>query len=444
MRFALLLGSLAAALPAQSLQGQSVTSPVPAAAPSSADFKAVVAEVRRVNGERYVLPERRPALDAVLAQGLTPGRYAVTDGAILAERINEDLTRVGKDGHLNIRFNPKEVAMLAAGSPENPGENAVFERMVRRANHGVTDLRLLPGNVRLMTYDGFHWTGPDSAAALQTAMRFLAAGDAVIIDLRANGGGSPEAVQYIISRFLAAGTPLATFHMNGVEGAEKFSAIAAPADERMIGKPLYVLTSGGTASAAEEFTGHVAGYRLGQIVGETTAGAAFRNDMLPIAGQFILSVSVGRPVLASTGKDWEAIGHAPTIKAKVPAALDVAHAAAMRSLVASAPAEERPAMEAVAEAMEARAAVRSPALPLGAYAGVYGDRTITSDGVKLSSQRTGRPAFPLIPLGGNRFALESDPTMRMLFDVAGQRAAAMTVEYAGGPAQPRVERRTAP
>ncbi|HEX9954798.1 MAG TPA: hypothetical protein VGB48_06240, partial [Allosphingosinicella sp.] len=41
-----------------------------AAAPASLDSKAVVAEVRRILAERYVLPERRPALDAVLAEGL--------------------------------------------------------------------------------------------------------------------------------------------------------------------------------------------------------------------------------------------------------------------------------------------------------------------------------------------------------------------------------------
>lgn len=438
-RFAALLATLAAVSSAVPAHAQSTT---PAGADSKAvDSKAVVAEVRRVIAERYVLPERRPALDAVLAQGLTSGRYAVTDGATLAERLNADLERVGKDRHLNFRFNPREAAMIASGSPEKPGENAAFERMVRRANHGVNDLRLLPGNVRLMTYDGFHWTGAESAAALQTAMRFLAGGDAVIIDLRGNGGGSPEAVQYIISRFLAAGTPLATFHMHGSDKPETFAAIEAPTDERMVGKPLYVLTSGATGSAAEEFTGHVAGYRLGQLVGETTAGAAFRNDILPVTGQFILSVSVGRPVLASTGKDWEAVGHKPTIAATVPAALDVAHAAAMRKLVTTVPADERAALEAVAEAMEARARGQTPALPPAAYAGTYGDRTLTTDGVRLSSQRAGRPSFPLIALGGHRFALESDPTMRMLFDASGQKAEAMTVEYAGGPAQPRVERK---
>lgn len=443
MRYPVLLASLAVAASAAPAQAQSQIPPSPAADPDTFDFKVVVTEVRRVIGERYVLPERRPALDAILAKGLTSGRYAVRDGAILAERLNADLEQVGQDRHLSFRFDPREAAVIAAGSIEKPGDNAVFERLIRRANHGITDLRLLPGNVRLMTYDGFHWIGAESAAALAPAMQFLAGGDAVIIDLRGNGGGNPEAVQHIISRFLPAGKPLTTFHMNGSPEPEGFSALAVPAKEQMIGKPLYLLTSGGTGSAAEEFTGHVAGYRLGQIVGQTTAGAAFRSDIVAIASKFVFSVSVGRPVLASTGKDWERVGYAPTIQAEAPAALDVAHAAALRALVAGVPVEERPSLNAVAEAMEARVLRRTPDLPLAAYAGVYGDRTLTTDGVHLSSQRTGRPSFPLIPLGGHRFAVESTPAMTMVFEAKGQTAQAMTVEYAGGPVQPRVVRTAA-
>ena len=79
----------------------------------------------------------------------------------------------------------------------------------------------------------------------------------------------------------------------------------------LIGKPLYVLTSGGSASAAEEFIGHVAGYKLGELVGERTAGAGFRNEFFPLPGGMVISISVGQAILASTGKGWEAVGFTP-------------------------------------------------------------------------------------------------------------------------------------
>ena len=39
-------------------------------------------------------------------------------------------------------------------------------------------------------------------------MAFLAGGDAVIIDVRPNGGGSPDAVRYAVSHFIEPNKPV--------------------------------------------------------------------------------------------------------------------------------------------------------------------------------------------------------------------------------------------
>jgi hypothetical protein len=212
--------------------------PAPATAPATVDAPAVVAEVRRIIAERYVLPERRPALDAVLAEGLASGRYAVSSPNELAERINADLDRVGHDRHLNFHYDPRQAAELTAIGPEGPGgggDASEFERQIRAVNHGITELRILPGNVRLMRYDGFQDIGDVTDQAIADAARFLSGGDAVIIDLRTNGGGSPRAVQQLISRFLAAGTPLVTFYMNGEADPNAVTALPDPLIGRMVG-----------------------------------------------------------------------------------------------------------------------------------------------------------------------------------------------------------------
>lgn len=436
---AMAVALLAVAGAAGSAQAPAQAQAAPAAA-EALDSRAVVAEVRRIVAERYVLPERRPALDAILAKGLTAGRYDTPDAAILAERINQDLETAGKDRHLNFSLDPKQAAILAAAQNEAAPDLAGYERQVRRANHGVTELKLLPGNIRYMAYDGFQWIGPESAAALDTAMRFLAGGDAAIIDIRRNGGGSPQAVQYLVSHFLPADKPLVTFHMNGNPSPDRLATLKDLPAGRMVGKPLYVLTSGGSASAAEEFSGHIGGYRIGELVGETTAGAGFRNELVPIAGRFVLSVSVGRAVLASTGKDWEAVGIAPTIKTAVPAALDVAHAHALKRLAAAAPSAERARLEAIADGVAARAEARTPALPIAAYAGSYGERAVIAEEGRLYYQRGGRARTRLIPLGGNVFAFDSDPALRLSFEPQGDKAAAFAIAAVGEPVQGRYQR----
>lgn len=298
----------------------------PVAEAAQLDPRAVVVDVRRIIAERYVLPERRPALDAVLAEGLSSGRYRVSDPALLAERINADLERIGRDRHLKIRYDPRQAHMMQAAENQAKPDPSAMQRQIRARNHGVAELKLLPGNVRYMDHRGFDWIGPDSKAALNTALQFLSGGDAVIIDLRRNGGGAGQAADYIVSHFLEADTPLVTFHMSGSATPNTVAALRELQVPRMIGKPLYVLTSGASASSAEAFAGYVAGHRLGEVVGETTAGAGFRNALEPIDGSFIFSVSIGRAVLASTGKDWEGVGIAPTIPKTVAAALDVAQA----------------------------------------------------------------------------------------------------------------------
>jgi hypothetical protein len=248
--------------PAQA-QPAPAAGPPAAAAPAAFDARAAVAEIRRVLAANYVLPEMRPKLDAAFAKGLAEGRYDAADPRAFAERVNADLAATAHDKHLNFRYAPDQAARLASRprvADDAPPTADDIARAARR-NHGIVELKLFPGNIRYMDLDGFVWAGPSTAAAYDNAMRFLAGGDAVVIDLRHNGGGSPEAVQYLVSHFIAADTPLVTFYM-GSKTPDRLAALKELPAGRLTGKPLYVLTSGRTASAAEEFTGHVAGYRL--------------------------------------------------------------------------------------------------------------------------------------------------------------------------------------
>ena len=415
LRSVILLG-LAAFLATSS---PAVAQPSPTA---NIDSRAIVADVRRILAANYVLPETRPKLDAVLAKGLGSGRYNVSQSSELVDRINADLESVAHDKHLGLEYDPAQQAELAArpaggGADDAPASAEDILRATRR-NHGIAELKLLPGNVRYMNYRGFVWSGPKSAEALDNAMRFLRDGDAVIIDLRENGGGSPEAVQYLVSHFLAPDRKIVTFYIRGNPASPLASLGALPAG-RMVGKPLYVLTSGHTASAAEEFTGHVAGFGIGEVIGETTAGAGFRNEYFPVVGGYVISVSVGRAVLASTGKDWEGVGILPTTRIDQGKALDVAEVHAWRAIAAKASGDEKRVLEASATLLDAKLNPSSTALPLASYAGTYGDRLLTVAGNRLEWQRGAGPRLQLVVIGPNEFMFDEDPLTRVTFSVAG-------------------------
>lgn len=394
------------------------------ATPASVDAKAVVADVTRILNENYVLPEMRAKLAAALAKGLAEGHYNVSDPSVLAEKINADLDAVAHDAHLGMHPDPKKAAELAAqpagagadDAPPTPEEI----RFADRLNHGILQLKVLPGNIRYMETIGFFWGGEKTKEVYDNAMRFLKGGDAIIIDMRKNGGGSPDAVRYMISNFLKPDTPIVTFYMRGEKG-DTWKSVATP-NGSLAGKPLYVLTGGRSASAAEEFIGHVNGFKLGDLVGETTAGAGYRNEFFPVAGGYVISVSVGRAVLASTGKDWEKVGIAPTIKASQDKALEVAQVSALRKLAATATGRDKEVMEGSAQVMEAQLTPISTALPLPQYVGVYGVRHITNDDGTLVFQREGGPKGRLVAVGPNEFAFVEDPMQRVKFKTAGNMA----------------------
>jgi hypothetical protein len=260
-------------------------------------------------------------------------------------------------------------------------------------------------------------------------MRFLKDGDAIIIDIRRNGGGWPPAVAAMTSYFVPTGTPLVRFEMRGAPG-EASKTPAAPFS--LADKPVFVLASGDTASAAEEFAAHVSAFGFGKLVGAPTAGAAYRNEFVPLPGGYVLSVSVGRPVHARTGGDWEAKGVTPTIAVAPEQALLRAQAEAMAAIAAKSTQVERAPHERLLAYYRALAAPVTPALQLTGYAGRYGDRTVEVEQDGLTLRRNGRPSSRLVALGSNSFALAEDPVTQLRFVTDGVIASAVELDRNDG------------
>lgn len=427
--------AVAAGSPAAAAAAGTEDKEEPAASAQVSPSAETVRLVRDTIRDNYVLTDKLPAVLAALDKGLASGRYNGLEGRALADDINQDLAGAAHDKHLAIQFDPARASMLNGPMGDEITEGPQWDRMARSMNHGVAELRLLDGNVRYMNLVGFAWTGPKSAAVLDNAMRFLADGDAVVIDLRYNGGGSPKPIQYLFSHFVEAGKPLMTFYMAGGKAPQRHLALGNLPAGKMIGKPVYVLTSKMSISAAEAFAQLVKDYKVGEIVGETTAGAAYRNSFFPIAKQYMLSVSVGRGDVGPSKFDWEGVGIEPTIKANMNEALDAAHLAALRKVAATAAGPEKMMAEAKARSLEAKLHPQKAAHALPAYVGRYQDRVVTVEGEALFGQRGDGPKTRLLPVGGNAFIMESDPMTRVEYAVVNGRATTMEVIRGDGSRQ---------
>jgi hypothetical protein len=104
------------------------------------------------------------------------------------------------------------------------------------------------------------------------AMSFLSNADALIIDLRANGGGSPEMVQLMCSYFLGLPSQhLNSFSYKDPEKLTQYWTYTYLPGKRLDQADRYLLTSDSTFSAAEEFT-----YNLKNLKRATVTGLRFK------------------------------------------------------------------------------------------------------------------------------------------------------------------------
>lgn len=402
---------------------------------SAAERTAVLDAIKAKFQELYVFEDKRAPIVDRLNQAQKSGRYDVDDAITFGDRVTEDLVDVSHDKHLFVRIDPVLYAALSepkksSGESDDESE-AYWRRRAIREHHGLTEMRRLPGNIRYLKISGFHWVSDETGAAYDDAVRFLKGGDAIIIDLRGNPGGSHPAVQYLVSHFLDDETLEMTFLEAGKPPVQSRALAHLPAG-RLKGKPLYVLIDGGVGSAAEAFAYDVQQFKLGELVGTRTGGAANNNRFVPIAPAFVLSISFGRPVHAVSGSNWEGAGVAPTVDASSAQALDVAQALALERLSKPAPASAGAAGAAtakpdasvspqlLAEYAWARTAVEARLHPVSVtpaqlepLAGRFGTIDVSlRDGV-LWLARPNRPVARLIPLNTDGlFAIEGSETLR--------------------------------
>ena len=142
----------------------------------------------------YVSPETASTLQTYVAGHRSEYR-AISDPKSLANKLTEDLRTVGHDHHLQVLFG-EELGIQKEPTREEKQRAHAFDQ----ANgYGIRSARRLPGNIGYLDLAYF---SPDENAgqALAAAMQLVSGTDALIIDLRRNGGGSGGTATALLSR----------------------------------------------------------------------------------------------------------------------------------------------------------------------------------------------------------------------------------------------------
>jgi C-terminal processing protease CtpA/Prc len=153
-------------------------------------------------------------------------------------------------------------------------------------------------------------------AAIMDAVNNLDKAESVIIDLRNNGGGHPQAVQLLCSLFMKEGLPLNTIEWRKGEEFEtqSFNTLSTdelPMEKRLTNPRVFVLIGPQTFSAAEEFTNNMKVHGRAIIVGEPSAGGANPGGPHRIGEKLSLFIPEGHAINPIQEGNWEGVGIIP-------------------------------------------------------------------------------------------------------------------------------------
>jgi len=379
-----------------------------------AEQKRVIDSIGSLLNNKYIYPEVAKKMSDHLQERHKKGSYnSVTNTVSFAAQLTTDLQSISKDKHIKVSFNPAAVAGMkkaqGGGGPSGPN----LEGM-KMSNFGFKELKLLPGNLGYLDLRGFvdaAWGGETAIAA----MNFLSNASALIIDLRNNGGGSPSMIQLITS-YLYGPEPvhLNTFYYRPTDAFSETWTFKEVQGKRRPDIPVYVLTSGKTFSAAEEFTYNLKNLKRATIIGETTGGGAHPGSVMPVVDRFTMFVPTGKAINPITKTNWEGTGVKPDIEVKAADALHTAQVKALEDLAATAkgPAASMYAWELVAT-KAAKEPVQHTEETLKSFAGTYGDKSVVFEAGELFFYPFPNQKVKLKPLTADIFELTGIGNVRL-------------------------------
>ena len=314
--------------------------------PVDAAYRRAVVESLIVEVQaRYVFADKGAALAKALRKRVQAREYdGITSGRAFAESLTAHMQAVTFDGHMRVHY--RQEPFPEALDDEAPADEVARQlEEMRMRNFGFEQVRRLPGNVGYLDLRMFAGA-PEAQPTAVAAMQFLANCDALIIDLRRNGGGSPDMIQTLITYLIPEGDRL---HINDFYEREgdrtvQFHSAAHVPGRRLAGKPLYVLTSALTGSAAEEFAYDVQTHKLGTVLGATSGGAAHPGGLFRLGEHHAAFIATGRAINPVTKTNWEGVGVKPDIEAPAHEAVRRAHVLAVEKLLAEAKSEARRAL----------------------------------------------------------------------------------------------------
>jgi len=264
--------------------------------------------------------------DALLAHERAGDYNAITDGQEFANVLARHLTDASHDLHFTVEYTRNVFPDFS--KPPPPEATARYQAAMAQGNCGFEKVEIRAHNVGYIKLNSF----PDVAVCqskAESAMKALNHVDAFIFDLRDNRGGNGNMAVFLAG-FLFDHPE---YMFNAREPVTEQNWTRSPvAGSLSMDKPVYILTSSRTYSAAEQFSYNLKMLKRATLVGETTGGASHEGVLHNLDDHFAIGIPEHRPINPYSDKDWAVTGVEPDVKVAAADALARAEKLARRKL----------------------------------------------------------------------------------------------------------------
>lgn len=323
------------------------------------EIKVILDKIKEILGTNYVYPDIAIEMINNFQAHYEKGSYDnIEDLETLANTILTHMEEIVVDKHNRVLVRNEESKMLfdmadsmdnleegvstgpvkrvvkISKGPSDNDEQKIMKPILKvmggpvNKKSGIEEVKTLSDNIGYLKLSMFNSTMSPDGEAMITALDKLSETEAFILDLRECKGGDGSMV-HLVQNYL----------FGWEEGDEEIQIIehyfrpmdkimkrfAKPYEGKMYkGKPVYILTSKKTGSAAEDMTFSMQNHKRAVIIGETTAGAGHPTSFHKLEDDLLFMCSIGRAYDPLTNKGWETTGVSPDVVVPVEDALEKA------------------------------------------------------------------------------------------------------------------------
>lgn len=314
-------------------EGNAPPTALPSAALDAAERHRIVSAAAAILVKYYVDPAAaQKTADALLSDEKRGDDNSATDGTAFAELITKQMREVSHDNFLSMVYSAAKTPPLPSHPPRpSPEELARYRKVMEQSNCRFESVKILAHNIGYLKLNSF----PDPSVCGATARASMASlnhVDAIIFDLRDNGGGYASMVALLAAYLFDQPVHLNDFYDRGENSTEESWSLPPVPGNKLADKPAYVLTSSATFSAAEAFSYDLRMLNRVTLVGETTSGRGHMGSPHRIDEHFTIQVPGIKVINPLSKTNWEGTGVAPDVRVNAAEALQTAEALAFTRL----------------------------------------------------------------------------------------------------------------